>query len=97
MSKTAATKTAKANTDSKDSGVPASQLIDEKIANLNDWRGEMLARLRTLVKQAVPEVVEESKWWPRVRSGLRGPGKRVRQSSLRGNEQAQVTGFNGVF
>ncbi|MEO7885154.1 DUF1801 domain-containing protein [Polaromonas sp.] len=37
-------------------------MIDEKIANLNDWRGEMLARLRALIKQAVPEVVEEWKW-----------------------------------
>lgn len=43
-------------------GAPASQLIDAKIKALNDWRGETLARVRTLVKQAVPEVVEELKW-----------------------------------
>lgn len=40
----------------------ASGLIDEKIAGLADWRGEMLARLRALIKAAVPEVVEEWKW-----------------------------------
>jgi hypothetical protein len=40
----------------------ASQLIDERIAELGDWRGEMLARLRALIKQANPEMVEEWKW-----------------------------------
>jgi hypothetical protein len=39
-----------------------SQLIDAKIKELDDWRGKMLSRLRTLVKQADPEVVEEWKW-----------------------------------
>jgi len=39
-----------------------SQLIDARIRELGDWRGEMLSRLRTLVKQADPEVVEEWKW-----------------------------------
>ena len=39
-----------------------SQLIDAKIRDLGDWRGEMLSRLRTLVKEADPEVVEEWKW-----------------------------------
>jgi hypothetical protein len=39
-----------------------SQLIDARIKELDDWRGEMLSRLRTLVKQADPEVVEEWKW-----------------------------------
>jgi len=41
---------------------PASQLIDERIRALGDWRGEMLAHLRALVKEADPEVVEEWKW-----------------------------------
>ena len=41
---------------------PPSQLIDAKIKELGDWRGEMLSRLRTLVKEADPEVVEEWKW-----------------------------------
>jgi hypothetical protein len=39
-----------------------SQLIDARIEELGDWRGEMLSRLRALVKQADPEVVEEWKW-----------------------------------
>jgi hypothetical protein len=39
-----------------------SQMIDERIKELGDWRGKMLSRLRTLIKQADPEVVEEWKW-----------------------------------
>src|SRR4051812_9734418 len=39
-----------------------SQLIDARIEELGDWRGEMLARVRTLIKQAEPQVVEEWKW-----------------------------------
>ena len=39
-----------------------SQLIDARIAELDDWRGEMLGRLRALVKEADPDVVEEWKW-----------------------------------
>jgi len=39
-----------------------SQLIDARIKELSDWRGEMLARVRVLIKQADPEVVEEWKW-----------------------------------
>src|SRR5213595_4360608 len=39
-----------------------SQLIDARIAELGDWRGELLSRLRALVKEADPEVVEEWKW-----------------------------------
>ena len=41
---------------------PASGLIDAKIAALGDWRGEMLSRLRALIREADPEVVEEWKW-----------------------------------
>ena len=40
----------------------ASRLIDERIKELGDWRGKMLSRLRTLIKQADPEVIEEWKW-----------------------------------
>ncbi|MGA2907688.1 MAG: DUF1801 domain-containing protein [Terracidiphilus sp.] len=40
----------------------ASKLIDLRIEELGDWRGEMLARLRALIKQADPKVVEEWKW-----------------------------------
>jgi hypothetical protein len=43
-------------------GDSPSRLIDARIKELNDWRGEMLARLRMLIKQADPEVVEEVKW-----------------------------------
>ena len=44
-------------------GAPSpSHLIDARIAKLSDWRGEMLARLRALIKEADPEVVEEVKW-----------------------------------
>jgi hypothetical protein len=39
-----------------------SQLIDARIEELNDWRGETLARVRSLIRQADPEVVEEWKW-----------------------------------
>lgn len=41
---------------------PASQLIDAKIAALDDWRGAMLSRLRALINEAVPDVSEEWKW-----------------------------------
>jgi hypothetical protein len=43
-------------------GVPVSDLIDEAIAALSDWRGETLARLRALIHEADPDVVEEWKW-----------------------------------
>ncbi len=43
-------------------GGSPSQLIDARIQELGDWRGEMLARVRALIKQADPEVVEEVKW-----------------------------------
>jgi hypothetical protein len=39
-----------------------SQLIDARIKELSDWRGKMLSRLRALIKEADPEVVEEWKW-----------------------------------
>ena len=41
---------------------PAGSLIDAKIASLADWRGKILANVRTLIRQADPEVVEEVKW-----------------------------------
>jgi hypothetical protein len=43
-------------------GKSPSELIDARITELGDWRGEMLRRLRALVKEADPEVVEEWKW-----------------------------------
>ncbi|KHK57926.1 hypothetical protein PI87_05750 [Ralstonia sp. A12] len=45
-----------------DNAAPASALIDARIAELNDWRGEMLAHLRALILAADPDVVEEWKW-----------------------------------
>ncbi len=49
------------NTGSQKSKSP-SQLIDARIKELGDWRGTTLSRLRTLIKEADPEVVEEWKW-----------------------------------
>jgi len=43
-------------------GQPASELISKKIAELADWRGKTLARMRKLIQQADPDVVEEWKW-----------------------------------
>jgi hypothetical protein len=43
-------------------GQSASELIDKRIAELGDWRGETLSRMRELIKEAAPDVVEEWKW-----------------------------------
>jgi hypothetical protein len=43
-------------------GTSPSQLIDARIKELGDWRGETLARVRSLIKEAAPEAVEEWKW-----------------------------------
>jgi hypothetical protein len=43
-------------------GKPPAELIDARIAELGDWRGTLLGRLRALIKEADPEVVEEWKW-----------------------------------
>src|SRR6267154_2023516 len=43
-------------------GQPASELISKRIAELGDWRGKTLSRMRTLIKEADPDVVEEWKW-----------------------------------
>ncbi|MFA6955690.1 MAG: DUF1801 domain-containing protein [Thermoanaerobaculia bacterium] len=48
--------------DASQEGKSPSQLIDQRIAELGDWRGEMLARLRAVIRQADPDVVEEWKW-----------------------------------
>jgi hypothetical protein len=52
----------KMKTPPKLAGKAASKLIDERIAGLGDWRGETLARMRALIKEAVPDVVEDWKW-----------------------------------
>jgi hypothetical protein len=54
-------KTKSGSTEGKGGGSP-SRLIDARIEALNDWRGETLARIRMLIRQADPEVVEEVKW-----------------------------------
>jgi hypothetical protein len=53
----------------QDTESPA-QLIDARIEELGDWRGQTLARLRALIKQADPEVVEEWKWRKATNPGV---------------------------
>jgi hypothetical protein len=53
-----------------ENGESPSQLIDAKIKELGDWRGETLARLRGLIKQADPDVVEEWKWKKATNPGV---------------------------
>jgi hypothetical protein len=66
--KTAAKKTAAKQTTSTSAATKAkatrtpSSLIDERIHDLGDWRGDVLAKVRTLIHQAVPDVVEDWKW-----------------------------------
>src|SRR4030088_1010778 len=55
-------KTTKSGSKQEKGGNSPSRLIDARIKELGDWRGETLARVRTLIKQADPEVVEEWKW-----------------------------------
>ncbi|EJM64380.1 hypothetical protein PMI30_03731 [Pseudomonas sp. GM50] len=52
----------KIDTKAGEEGGSASELIEAKIQALSDWRGETLARVRALIKQADPDVVEELKW-----------------------------------
>ena len=47
----------------------ASELIDKRVAELGDWRGDTLGRMRELIKQADPDVVEEWKWAKRTNPG----------------------------
>jgi hypothetical protein len=55
---------------SAENGESPSQLIDAKIEELGDWRGETLSRLRGLIKQADPDVVEEWKWKKATNPGV---------------------------
>jgi hypothetical protein len=61
MKKTTSAKKQSASTD-KNGESSAAQRIDARIKELPDWRGETLARLRALIRQADPEVIEEWKW-----------------------------------
>ena len=62
MKKTAKTMKQKSASKEGGHGDSPSQLIDATIAALSDWRGETLARVRTLIREADPEMVEEVKW-----------------------------------
>jgi hypothetical protein len=55
-------KKSKSGSKERKGGNSPSQLIDVRIKELSDWRGETLARVRILIKQAYPEVIEEWKW-----------------------------------
>jgi hypothetical protein len=55
-------KSKKGPSENPSSGASPSELIDQRIAELGDWRGETLRRMRKLIKEADPEVVEEWKW-----------------------------------
>jgi hypothetical protein len=55
-------KTSKSGSEEGKGGGSPSQLIDARIATLSDWRGETLARVRSLIREADPEVIEEVKW-----------------------------------
>jgi hypothetical protein len=59
---TSTMKTSKSGSKERKGGASPSQLIDARIASLGDWRGETLARVRRLIKEADPDVVEEVKW-----------------------------------
>jgi hypothetical protein len=59
---TAIMKNSKSSSKEAKAGDSPSHLIDARIKALNDWRGETLARVRKLIKEADPEVVEEVKW-----------------------------------
>jgi hypothetical protein len=60
--KKATVKKGKSNTQADKGGNSPAHLIDARIKELGDWRGEMLVKIRALIKQAVPDVVEEWKW-----------------------------------
>ncbi len=62
MKKTTTTMKRKSGSKEAQGGDSPSQLIDARIAELSDWRGETLARVRSLIREADPEMVEEVKW-----------------------------------
>jgi hypothetical protein len=86
-----------------------SKLIDERIKELDDWRGETLAKIRSLIKQAVPDVAEEWKWrgvpvWERdgiiwiiqfEPRGKRSPGHRLSRRRKDRREGVQSVNHRG--
>jgi hypothetical protein len=71
MKKAAITKKKDGGSQAEIGGDSDSHLIDATIKELNDWRGQTLARVRTLIRQAVPDVIEEVKW-RKPSNGMRG-------------------------
>jgi hypothetical protein len=71
-------KKSKSGAKEKRGGDSPSQLIDARIRTLGDWRGETLARVRTLIKEADPEAVEEVKW-RKPSNGMLGVSRVVAQ------------------
>jgi len=69
MAEKQATKTANKQSPSEDVASP-SELIDAKIKELNDWRGETLSRVRALIREVDPAVVEEWKWRKATNPGV---------------------------
>jgi hypothetical protein len=57
------------NASNSNEGQSASERIDTRIAELGDWRGETLSRMRELIKEAEPDVVEEMKWVKKTSPG----------------------------
>jgi hypothetical protein len=74
-------------------GQPASELISNRIADLGDWRGVTLGRMRKLIKEADPGVVEEWKWMVKLTfaqgASLQDPA-RLFNSSLDGNVRRAI-------
>ncbi len=62
MKKATTTKKSGSGAKERQGGASPSRLIDERIKELNDWRGEMLAWVRSLIREACPDVVEAWKW-----------------------------------
>jgi hypothetical protein len=62
MKKATAAMTTKSSSNEGEGGESPSRLIDARLEQLGDWRGETLARIRTLIKEADPDVVEDLKW-----------------------------------
>ena len=84
----------------QDTATPASELIDARIAELDDWRGEMLARLRAVIRAADPDVVEEWKWSVPVWShdGLICTGEAYKQAvKMTFSKGASVPDPSGLF
>ena len=84
----------KSGANASKSGSSPSQLIDAKIEELGDWRGETLARVRALIKQADPEVVEEWKW--RGRSGVGARRHHLHRRDLQGLREADLRQGRGA-